>query len=106
MLFILAVSNRFDKDEHNHLLKHFFHTKQTATVSESVEPKVGAQCHLTAQQILKAVELRSCSAVPLRIPSMSLNCSTDSVITNRFVDGLSGSHPRPPSSAPIINTFD
>jgi len=35
--FVVALCNRFDKDEHNHLLHHFFHIKQTTTVSEYVE---------------------------------------------------------------------
>ncbi|CAD6264603.1 unnamed protein product [Miscanthus lutarioriparius] len=34
---IVVICNRFDKDEHNHLLQRFFHIKQTTTVSEYVE---------------------------------------------------------------------
>ena len=64
--FVLAVSNRFDKDEHNHLLRHFFHVKQTATVSEYIE-----QFSEIVQQLLA----HDSTIAP-------------SVITNRFVDGL------------------
>ncbi|XP_066359557.1 uncharacterized protein [Miscanthus floridulus] len=64
--FVLAVSNRFYKDEHNHLLRHFFHVKQTATVSEYIE-----QFSEIIRQLL---------AYDPTIAQF--------VITNRFVDGL------------------
>jgi hypothetical protein len=35
--FTTAVCYRFDKDEHNHLLWHFFHIRQSASVSEYIE---------------------------------------------------------------------
>lgn len=63
---ILCQSTRFDKDEHNHLLRHFFHIKQTTTVSKYVE-----QFSDLVNQIL--------AHDPTIQPS---------VVTNRFVDGL------------------
>lgn len=53
-------------DEHNHLLRHFFHIKQTATVSEYVEQFIDIVHQLLPHD-----------------PSIA-----PSVITNRFVDGL------------------
>jgi hypothetical protein len=35
--FVRAICNRFDRDEHNHLLRQFFHIKQTTNISEYVE---------------------------------------------------------------------
>jgi hypothetical protein len=35
--FVRAVCNRFDRYEHNHLLRQFFHIKQTTNISEYVE---------------------------------------------------------------------
>jgi hypothetical protein len=64
--FVLVVCNRFDKDEHNHLLRHFFHIKQTTTVSVYVEQFSDLVHQLLAHD-----------------PSFE-----PSVITNRFVDGL------------------
>jgi hypothetical protein len=35
--FVTTICNRFDRDEHNHLLRHFFHIKHTTTVTKYVE---------------------------------------------------------------------
>lgn len=35
--FVLSATNRFDRDEHNHLLRQFFHHQQLSDVSEYVE---------------------------------------------------------------------
>ena len=64
--FVVALCNRFDNDEHNHLLHHFFHIKQTTTVSEYVEQFSDIVHHLLAHD-----------------PSFPAT-----VITNRFLDGL------------------
>jgi hypothetical protein len=63
---VSAVCNRFDKDEHNHLLRHFFHIKQTTTVIEYVEQLNDIVHHLLAHE-----------------PSFP-----PTVVTNRFIDGL------------------
>jgi len=64
--FVVALCNRFDKDEHNHLLHHFFHIKQTTIVSEYVEQFSDIVHQLLAHD-----------------PSFPAT-----VITNRFLDGL------------------
>ena len=64
--FVVALCNRFDKDEHNHLLRHFFHIKQTTIVSEYVEQFSDIVHQLLAHD-----------------PSFPAT-----VITNRFLDGL------------------
>lgn len=64
--FVIAVCNRFDRDEHNHLLRHFFHIKQSTIVSDYVE-----QFSDLVHQILA------------HDPSFSTF-----VIVNRFVDDL------------------
>jgi hypothetical protein len=64
--FVTAICNRFDKDEHNHLLRHFFHIKHTTTVTEYVEQFSDIVHHILAHD----------KAFP------------HSVITNRFIDGL------------------
>lgn len=64
--FVHAVCTRFDRDEHNHLLRHFFHIKQTAIVSEFVE-----QFSDVVHQIL---------AHDPNFPA--------TVITNHFLDGF------------------
>ena len=57
---------RFDKDEHNHLLRTFFHIKQSTTVTEYIE-----QFSDILHQLL------------VHDPSLP-----SSIITNHFVDGL------------------
>lgn len=64
--FVTAVCHRFDKDEHNHLLRHFFHIKQTTTVIDYVEQFSDIVHHLLAHD----------KSFP------------PSVITSRFIDGL------------------
>lgn len=64
--FVLTVCNRFDKDEHNHLLRQFFHIKQVSSISEYVEQFSDLVHQLLAHD-----------------PSFP-----QTVITNRFVDGL------------------
>lgn len=64
--FVTAICNRFDKDEHNHLLRHFFHIKQTSSISEYTEQFGDIVHQLLAHD-----------------PSFP-----PSVITNRFIDGL------------------
>ena len=64
--FVSAVCNRFDKHEHNHLLRHFFHIKQTTTITEYVEQFSDIVHHLLAHD----------KSFP------------PSVITNHFIDGL------------------
>jgi hypothetical protein len=64
--FVTAVYNRFDKDEHNHLLRHFFHIKQTTTVTDYVEQFSDLVHQLLAHD-----------------PSFP-----PTVITNQFMDGL------------------
>lgn len=38
--FVTAICNRFDRDEHNHLLRQFFHIKQLSTVSNMLNTLV------------------------------------------------------------------
>ncbi|CAD6334945.1 unnamed protein product [Miscanthus lutarioriparius] len=63
---VTALCNRFDKDEHNHLLRHFFHIKQTTIVSEHVEQFSDIVHQLLAHD-----------------PSFPAT-----IITNHFLDGL------------------
>jgi hypothetical protein len=64
--FVTTLCNRFDKDEHNHLIRHFFHIKQTTCVTEYVE-----QFSDLVHQIL---------AHDPTFPQ--------TIITNHFLDGL------------------
>jgi hypothetical protein len=64
--FVTAMCNRFDRDEHNHLLRHFFHVNQTTFVSEFVE-------HFS--DLVHQILAHNPSFPP-------------SVITNHFLDGL------------------
>jgi hypothetical protein len=64
--FVQAVSNKFDRDEHNHLLCHFFHIKQLSSIIEYVE-----QFNDIVHQLLT------------HDPSFP-----PTVITNKFIDGL------------------
>jgi hypothetical protein len=64
--FVTTLCNRFDKDEHNHLIRHFFHIKQLTSVSEYVEQFSDLVHQLLAHD-----------------PSFP-----QTVITNRFLDGL------------------
>ncbi|WVZ99165.1 hypothetical protein U9M48_044502 [Paspalum notatum var. saurae] len=65
--FGLAICNRFDRDEHNHLLRQFFHVEQNqSSVSEYIE------CF---SELLHQLLVHDPSFPP-------------SAITNRFVDGL------------------
>jgi hypothetical protein len=64
--FVTTVCNRFDKDEHNHLLCHFFHIKQTPSIFEYTKQFGNIVHQLLAHD-----------------PSFP-----PSVITNRFIDGL------------------
>lgn len=64
--FTTSVCYRFDKDEHNHLLRAFFRIKQSTTVTEYIEQF----SDILHQSLVHDPSLPS------------------SVITNRFVDGL------------------
>jgi hypothetical protein len=64
--FATTLCNRFDKDEHNHLIRHFFHIKQSSSVTEYVELFSGLVHQILAHD----------PAFP------------QTVITNRFLDGL------------------
>jgi hypothetical protein len=64
--FVTTLCNRFDKDEHNHLIRHFFHIKQSSTVTEYVELFSDLVHQILAHD----------PAFP------------QTVITNRFLDGL------------------
>jgi hypothetical protein len=64
--FGATVCAKFDKDEHNHLLRHFFHIRQTHLVHEYIEQF----CDLVHQLLAHD-------------PTFS-----PATITNRFVDGL------------------
>jgi hypothetical protein len=62
----VAISNRFDKDERDHLYCRFFHLKQVTTVTEYIEHFSDIVHHLLIHN-----------------PNMEA-----SIITNRFIDGL------------------
>lgn len=64
--FTSTVCLKFNRDEHNHLLRQFFHIKQNTSVSDYIE-----QFSEIIHQLL------------IHEPSLAT-----SVITNRFVDGL------------------
>lgn len=64
--FVTLICARFDKDEHNHILHHFFNIKHTTTVVEYVEEFSDIVHHLLADG-----------------PSFP-----PSAIAKRFVDGL------------------
>lgn len=64
--FAQNACNRFDRDEHNQLLRQFFHTKQHSTVSEYIEGFSDLIHQLLAHE-----------------PSFNA-----SVITTRFIDWL------------------
>lgn len=64
--FRATIYAKFDKDEHNHLLRHFFHIRQTHFVHEYIEQL----CDIVHQLL-----------------AHDPNFST-ATITNRFVDGL------------------
>jgi hypothetical protein len=64
--FVQTVCNRFDRDEHNHLLRRFFHIKQTVSVTKYIEEFSDIVHQLLAHD-----------------PIFSTT-----VFTNRFVDGL------------------
>lgn len=64
--FTTAVCHKFEKDEHNQLLRSFFHIKQSTNVTEYIE-----QYSDILHQIL------------VHDPTIS-----SAVICNRFVDGL------------------
>lgn len=64
--FITDVCHKFEKDEHNHLLRTFFHIRQSTTVTDYIE-----QFSDNLHQIL------------VHDPTIS-----SAVICNRFVDGL------------------
>jgi hypothetical protein len=65
--FVQAVSTKFDRDEHNHLLRHFFHIQQmSSSVTEYLEQFSDIVHQLHAHD-----------------PSFS-----PTVITNRFIDCL------------------
>lgn len=64
--FTTSACYRFDKDEHNHLLRIVFHIRQSASISEYIEQ---------FSDILHQLLVHDPSIAP-------------SVITNSFVDGL------------------
>ena len=61
-----AICSKFDRDEHDHLQRNFFHLKQTSTVTEYIEAFSDTFHQLLAHN-------------PHLDPSF---------ITNRFIDGL------------------
>jgi hypothetical protein len=64
--FCATVCAKFDRDEHNHLLRHFFHIRQTHFVHEYIEQF----CDLVHQLLAHDPTVATAT------------------ITNRFVDGL------------------
>jgi hypothetical protein len=64
--FTSSACLKFDRDEHDHILRHFFHIKQSTTVSDYIE---------SFSEIVHLILIHD--------PTMPA-----SVITNRFIDGL------------------
>jgi len=64
--FVAMVSAKFDRDEHNHLMREFFHIRQLTNVHEYIENF----CVIVHQLLAHGPNFPS------------------SVITNRFMDGL------------------
>lgn len=62
----VSLCSKFDRDEHNHLLRRFFHLKQTNTVTEYIESFTNV-------------------VHPLLVHTPQMDSS---LITNRFIDGL------------------